>query len=76
MSMKLIPTSGTLLRVRIASALSAGGPQMPGPVRRIAPKPRRLTSISPSILNEPDLLASSLSIVDPSFVFEKGPCWT
>src|SRR6187200_2061332 len=66
--MKLIRSSGTRLRVRVASALSAGGPQMPGPVRRIAPKPRRLTSISPPILNEPDLRASSLSIIHPSSV--------
>ena len=34
---------------KIASALSTGGPQMPGPVRRMAPKPRRCTSISPPL---------------------------
>ena len=38
---------------------------MPGPVTRIAPKPRRWISISPPILNEPDLLASSLGIIHP-----------
>src|SRR4029079_19656317 len=65
--MKLIPRSGTLLRVRIAHGLSTGGPQMPGPVRRMAPKPRRCTSISPPILNEPDSLASSFSIIDPCY---------
>ena len=34
-----------------------------GPVMRIAPKPRRLTSMSPPILNEPDLRASSLALI-------------
>ena len=34
-----------------------------GPVMRIAPKPRRWTSMSPPILNEPDLRVSSFAIV-------------
>src|SRR3954454_25395342 len=33
--------------------MSAGGPVIPGPVRRIAPKPRRLTSRSPPRRNVP-----------------------
>jgi hypothetical protein len=37
-------------------------PKMPEPVMRIAPKPRRWISISPPILNEPDLRASSFAI--------------
>ena len=51
-----------------ADRLGAGrpaSPQMPGPVMRMAPKPRRWISISPPILNDPDLRASSLVI----FVF-------
>jgi hypothetical protein len=42
---------------------SLGGPQMRGAVMRIAPKPRRWTSMSPPILNEPDLRASSLALI-------------
>ena len=45
--------------------LSSGGPQMPAPVTRIAPKPSRWTVMSPPTLNDPDLRASSLDI----FVF-------
>src|SRR3982074_351170 len=42
-------TSRSTARGRTASApvLSFGGPQRPSPVRRIAPKPRRWTEISP-----------------------------
>src|SRR6266853_1815793 len=42
-------TSSSTARRRTASApfRSFGGPQMPSPVRRIAPKPRRWTEISP-----------------------------
>ena len=65
--MKSMPSSGTRFNVRSASALSSGSPQMPLPVMRMAPKPRRLISISPPILNVPDLLASSFAIlVTPS----------
>src|SRR5262249_44354788 len=41
---------------------SKGGPQMPGPVIRIAPKPRRGIFMSPPILNDPDLQAFNSSI--------------
>ena len=51
------------LSVRVASALSRGGPQTRGAAMRIAPKPRRWISMSPPILNEPDLRASSFTIV-------------
>ena len=37
--MKLMPSSRVRRSTRIASSWSAGGPQMPGPVIRIAPKP-------------------------------------
>ena len=66
MSMKSMPSSGRRLSVRIASAISSGGPQTRGPVMRIAPKPRRWISMSPPILNEPDLRASSFDHY-PSF---------
>src|ERR1700730_16270876 len=62
--MKFTPNSGSRRRVRMTSALSAGGPQMPGPVSRIAPKPRRLILIAPPTMNEPDLPASR-AIFDP-----------
>src|SRR5712692_3278219 len=45
--MKLTPSSIARRRTAIAAAGSFGGPQIPSPVRRIAPKPRRLTVSSP-----------------------------
>src|SRR6516225_6337071 len=57
--MKSMPSSGKRLRVRIASAMSSGGPQTRGPVMRMAPKPKRWISMSPPILKDPDLPASS-----------------
>src|ERR1700722_406121 len=49
--MKLTPNSTARRRTAIAAARSFGGPQIPSPVRRIAPKPRRLTvSSSPSLM--------------------------
>src|SRR5216684_6489786 len=44
--MKLIPSSTARRRTASADLRSFGGPQMPSPVRRIAPKPRRCTEIS------------------------------
>jgi len=41
--MKLVPSSPARLRTWIAVVRSAGSPQIPGPVIRIAPKPNRLT---------------------------------
>ena len=41
-------------RTRMHSSGSVGGPQMPVPVRRMAPNPRRLTVRSPPMLNVPD----------------------
>ena len=37
----------------MASCLSFGGPQIPSPVRRIEPKPRRYTFRSPPMVNVP-----------------------
>src|ERR1700687_3705913 len=45
--MKLTPSSTARRRTAIAVAGSLGGPQIPSPVRRMAPKPRRLTVSSP-----------------------------
>jgi hypothetical protein len=40
-----------------AATGSSGGPQMPRPVMRIAPKPSRVTSMSPPMANAPDAVA-------------------
>src|ERR1700722_14298290 len=40
-------------KTRIASSSFAGGPQIPRPVSRIAPKPRRRTFKSPPIVSVP-----------------------
>src|SRR4029453_7012520 len=45
--MKLTPSSIARRNTAFASSRSAGGPQMPSPVIRMAPKPRRLTVRSP-----------------------------
>src|ERR1700736_1397474 len=41
--MKVTPSSTARRSTRLHSSGSAGSPQMPGPVRRMAPKPIRLT---------------------------------
>src|ERR1700722_9880723 len=45
--MKLTPSSTTRRSVAMACSRLDGSPQTPGPVIRIAPKPRRLTVRSP-----------------------------
>ena len=55
MSMKSIPSSRARRRVRIASGRSAGSPQIPGPVRRMAPKPRRWMGELATELESPGL---------------------
>ena len=45
--MKSTPSSIARRRTRRASGSSLGGPQMPGPVSRMAPNPMRLTRSSP-----------------------------
>src|ERR1700686_1933259 len=54
-------TSSSTARRRTANALlrSFGGPQLPSPVSRIAPKPRRCTEISPPSDTFPAPLAES-----------------
>src|SRR5450755_3054165 len=49
--MKFTPNSTARLRTRLASPGSLGSPQIPLPVSRIAPYPRRFTSRSPPIVN-------------------------
>ena len=51
--MKLTPSSMARRSTATASARSAGSPQMPGPVIRMAPKPSRLT-VLPAISKVPD----------------------
>src|SRR5688500_5835071 len=55
--MKSTPSSGRRWRTRMASSWSRGGPQMPSPVMRMAPNPRRVTSRSPPIVNVPAAVA-------------------
>src|ERR1700733_10767870 len=57
--MKFIPTSGSLRSTRNASARSFGSAQIPGPVIRMAPNPKRFISISPPIRKVPARDASS-----------------
>src|SRR5271155_5834607 len=52
--MKSTPRAGRRRKVFSASARSAGGPQIPRPTMRIAPKPRRLTSKAPPMRKRPD----------------------
>ena len=47
MSMKLTPNSTLRRSTRTAESGSLGGPQIPSPVMRMAPKPRRRTFNSP-----------------------------
>src|ERR1700723_53557 len=49
--MKLTPSSTARFRTSRASSGSLGSPQIPFPVRRMAPKPRRFTSRSLPIVN-------------------------
>src|SRR6266478_3328819 len=57
--MKLTSSSAARRRTAKAALRSFGGPQMPSPVRRIAPKPRRCTEISPPSETSPAKLAES-----------------
>src|SRR6266446_7406591 len=54
-----MPSSTARRRTASAPFRSFGGPQMPSPVRRIAPKPRRWTEISPPSEIFPARLAES-----------------
>src|SRR5256885_1558050 len=48
--MRLMPRSTARRRTAMASSRSSGGPQMPSPVMRMAPKPRRRTVRSPRVM--------------------------
>src|SRR5467141_4493814 len=57
--MKLMSSSTARPRTANAALRSFGGSQIPSPVRRIAPKPRRCTEISPPSETSPARLAES-----------------
>src|SRR3954452_19838635 len=59
--MWLTPSSTARRRTACAVSTSSGRPQMPLPVSRIAPKPRRLTSSSPAILKVPEAVAVGMA---------------
>src|SRR5439155_16186546 len=54
--MKLTPSSTARRKTCFAFSRSGGQPQIPSPVRRIAPKPSRLTNRSPPNKNVSPLL--------------------
>src|SRR4051794_5235714 len=60
--MKSTPRSGRRRSTARAASGFSGGPQMPGPVMRMAPKPRRVTSMSPPIANVPDAIAVTVTV--------------
>src|ERR1700678_1805157 len=64
-----MPNSTALRNTRMASALSAGAPHIPSPVRRIDPNPSRVTRKSPPSKNWPALAASPLPFSDADFFF-------
>src|SRR5438046_1782944 len=57
--MKLTPSSRARRKTFFAPSRSGGQPQIPSPVRRIAPNPRRLTKRSPPNKNVSTLLLVS-----------------
>src|SRR3954462_16005271 len=59
--MWLTPSSSARRSTAYAFSTSSGRPQMPEPVRRIAPNPRRLTSISPAIAKVPEAVAVGMA---------------
>src|SRR6202043_50880 len=62
-SMKLTPSSTARCSTLRASSRSLGSPQMPGPVKRMAPYPSRLMVRSPPIVKVP--VVSVCSVVIP-----------
>src|SRR5919107_308831 len=64
--MWLTPSSTARRSTAWAVPTSSGRPQIPGPVRRIAPKPRRQTSSSPAIANVPEAVAVGMAADVPS----------
>src|SRR5216684_5394835 len=72
--MKLTPNSMARRRTAIAVAGSLGGPQIPSPVRRMAPKPRRLTVSSPPRAIVPLPAADRLVVFSLIFILQR-PCF-
>src|SRR6266481_3097090 len=71
---KLTPSSIARRRTAIAAAGSLGGPQIPSPVIRMAPKPRRLTVSSPPSETFPPLAADRLVVFPFIFTLQKYLC--
>src|SRR5215211_24168 len=67
-SIRLTPSSTARRSTAMAPSWSAGGPQIPGPVIRIAPNPSRRTVRSPILIVPAD---SSVSAVVPSVTYSK-----
>src|SRR6185436_4484728 len=65
--MKLTPNSTARRRTAIAVAGSLGCPQIPSPVRRMAPKPRRLTVSSPPRAIVPLMAADRIVVFSLTF---------
>src|SRR5690242_12141635 len=66
--MKLTPSSTARRSAAWACSRSGGGPQMPCPVIRIAPKPRRFTVRSPPMSIVPAADASGCPAIAPPFL--------
>src|SRR5215472_607902 len=64
--MKLTPSSTTRRSVLMACSRLGGSPQIPRPVIRIAPNPRRLTVRSPPISTVPAAVADGCVLILPS----------
>src|SRR5690348_6032822 len=77
--MKSTPSSTARRSTANAPLRSFGGPQMPSPIRRIAPKPRRCTEISPPSKTSPAKLAESsflsMTVLQNSYL-DFGPTLT
>src|SRR6478735_6132972 len=71
-SMKSTPSSTARRATLTATARSAGSPQMPGPVRRIAPKPRRWTGPR-SLTSKVPLLRAGVADVMAATTHDRRP---
>src|SRR6266446_165829 len=66
--MKLTPSSRARRKTFFAFSRSGGQPQIPSPVRRIAPKPSRLTNRSPPNKNVSSLLLACPAVAERRWV--------
>ena len=73
-AIKLTPSSTLRRRTRTAESGSLGGPQIPSPVMRMAPKPRRRTLNSPHSAKVPVWVAGGLSVFPPAVYFRISKC--